>query len=89
MKTKMKRPLITLLVLSLLLPASTLAAEVFSGQLQDDLFFPDGVKVLGVSQPPEDQEVGISSVFIDGYGSMIIGSRSTGDFPRMAIVGGT
>ncbi len=88
-KIKMKQGYALAFLLSLAFIPNVFAVEVFSGALNEDLFFSDGVRLSGVEHPDDSVEKGVSSVKVEGYGSMTVGSRKSGDFPRIALVGGT
>ena len=66
------------------------AAETISGEVVDDLFFYDSVKISGVEYPSDlNATTGTSSVSLDGTGSVTIGARGDGGMLRVIIWGGT
>lgn len=66
------------------------AAEDISGEVVDDLFFYDSVKISGVEYPSDlNATTGTSSVSLEGTGSVTIGSRGDGGMLRVIIWGGT
>ena len=76
--------------LSIGLFSSCFAAETISGEVVDDLFFYDSVKISGVEYPSDlNATTGTSSVSLDGTGSVTIGSRGDGGMLRVIIWGGT
>lgn len=70
--------------------ASVFAAERISGEIVEDLYFSDAVKISGIEYPDDlGDDKGTSSVMIEGEGSVTIGARSGGGFPRIVLWGGT
>lgn len=82
----MKRPLASLLVLSLSLAhVNVWAQESFLGPLNTDVEFNNGVLLQGITSSSE----GVSSVALEGTGSLTVSSAAGGGFPRLMVVGGT
>ena len=66
------------------------ATEKISGEIIDDLYFSDAVKISGIDYPDDMGDTkGTSTVEILGEGSVTIGARSGGGFPRIVLWGGT
>lgn len=66
------------------------AAETISGEVVDDLFFYEGVKISGIEYPSDlDATTGTSSVSVEGTGSVTVGARSDGGMLRVIVWGGT
>ena len=53
-KIKMKQRYVLAFLLSLAFIPNVFAVDVFSGTLNEDLFFPDGVRLSGVNHPGRD-----------------------------------
>jgi len=78
----------SLLATVTMLPLSL--ASAISPEITGDLYFDDGVYIEGVSLP-EDQDAlqGSSSVQLGGSGTLTVGSKTGGGFPRVTVLGGT
>ncbi len=72
------------------IPLATMAVDKIDGPVDDDLFFPRGVLIEDVD-PPSDPEANtlVSSVKIEGVGTVTVADARIGDFPRMMVSGGT
>lgn len=75
-------------LLAVLVPLTITSA--ISPEISGDVYFGDGVYIEGVSLP-EDQSVlqGASSVQLGGAGTLTVGSKTGGGFPRVTVLGGT
>lgn len=74
----------------LLLPLMATAVPSFSGDLEGDEFFSNGVLLTGVDLP-EDQTLasGSSTIALAGSGTLTVGNQTGGGFPRVTVLGGT
>ncbi len=79
-----------LLATALILPFTAGAVDVFVGEVDDDYYYSNSVKVEGVVLPADlDSEVGSSTINLSGSGTITIGANAGGGFPRISVVGGT
>lgn len=66
------------------------ATETISGEVVEDLFFYEGVKISGIEYPSDlNATTGTSSVTVEGTGSVTVGARSDGGMLRVIVWGGT
>ncbi len=66
------------------------ATETISGEVVEDLFFYEGVKISGIEYPTDlNATTGTSSVTVDGMGSVTVGARGDGGMLRVIVWGGT
>ena len=85
---KQKNPL--LLSALVLIPMSVFAVDVFVGEVDDDYYYSNSVKIEGAQLPSDiNAETGSSSVALTGSGTITVGANSGGGFPRISVVGGT
>jgi len=74
----------------LFFPAVGFAVPTISGDVNEDLFFPNGVQIKKVKFPSDiNANVGSSSVEIGGVGTVTVSDQRVGEFPQMIIFGGT
>lgn len=66
------------------------AVSTVEGDINEDLYFPDGVLILGVDKPDNSvKTTGSSQVSLGGVGTLTVGNQSGGGFPRITVLGGT
>ncbi len=83
---KMRQPLIFTFSLACLAVAFTAQAqETHFGDVNEDLYFPNGVLLEGTNSTTP----GTANIEIGGSGTLTIGNQAGGGFPRLMIVGGT
>lgn len=66
------------------------AVPTLSGEVNSDEFFSNGVLLEDVELPSDPNATsGVSSVTIEGTGSVTVGNQRGGGFPRLTVLGGT
>lgn len=84
------RSLMGLLAGSFLGCGIVFAVPTIDGDVNEDLYFPSGVLILGVEMPDNSvKTTGSSMVTVSGVGTVTVGNQAGGGFPRITILGGT